>query len=113
MASTMEKDLHKDIDAIRADIQTLSDTVGKLAAEAARTQETIAKTVRKAAGRVAGAGEEFVDEAAHLGKEAAGAATDAAEVSIAAVEREIKRNPVGAVLVALGVGFLVGMIGHR
>jgi hypothetical protein len=32
---------------------------------------------------------------------------------MAAVEREIKRNPVGAVLVALGVGFLVGMIGHR
>jgi ElaB/YqjD/DUF883 family membrane-anchored ribosome-binding protein len=113
MASTMEKDLQKDLDALRADIRTLTDTVGKLAAEAVHTQETIARTVRRAAGRVADAGEDFVDEAAHLGKEAAGAATDAAEVGLSAVEREIKRNPVGAVLVALGIGFLVGMIGHR
>jgi ElaB/YqjD/DUF883 family membrane-anchored ribosome-binding protein len=113
MASTTEKDLEKDLEAIRADIRALSDTVGKLASEAAKTQETITRTVRKAAHRVADAGEDFVGEAAHLGREARDAAADAAEVSLSAVEREIKRNPVGAVLVALGVGFLVGIIGHR
>jgi ElaB/YqjD/DUF883 family membrane-anchored ribosome-binding protein len=106
MAATPEKDLQKDLDALRADMQALSDTVGKLATEAARHQASMAKTVRHA-------GEELAAEARHLGTDAAEAAGDVAEFSLSAVEKEIKKNPVSSVLVALGVGFLVGIVGRR
>jgi ElaB/YqjD/DUF883 family membrane-anchored ribosome-binding protein len=106
MAATTEKDLQKDLDALRADIQALSDTVGKLATEAAKTQASVAKSVRHA-------GEEIAAEARHLGKDAIDTAGDVAEFSLSAIEKEIKQNPVGAVLIALGIGFLVGIVGRR
>lgn len=107
------KDLQRDLEAIRADIQALGDTIGKLASEAARTRSTMAADVRRAARTATDAGEEILEETRHLGKDAAEAATDAADLGLSTIENGIKRNPVGAVLIALGIGFLVGIIGHR
>jgi ElaB/YqjD/DUF883 family membrane-anchored ribosome-binding protein len=107
------KNLQKDLEAIRADIEALGDTIGKLAAEATRTRSRMAADVRRAARTATDAGEDILEETKHLGRDAAEAASDAADLGLSTIEKEIKRSPVGAVLVALGIGFLIGIIGHR
>ena len=59
MVTTPEKDFQKDLEALRADIAALTDTVGSLAAQAAKAEAAIAKNVRKAAKGAAGTGERF------------------------------------------------------
>ena len=113
MATTPEKDLQTDLEAIRADIAALSESVGKLANEASKAQAAMAKTVRKAAKGAAGVGEEMWDEAAHLGHDTAEAAADAAHAGMSNLEKQIKQNPVSSVLIALGIGFVVGVIGLK
>ena len=108
-----EKDFQNDLEAIRADIAALTDTVGKLASEATKAQAAMAKTMKKAAKNAAGDVEEMWEEAAQLGQDAADAARDAAQVGVSTIEQQIKKNPVGAVMVALGIGFVVGILGHR
>jgi ElaB/YqjD/DUF883 family membrane-anchored ribosome-binding protein len=113
MATSPEKDFQHDLEALRADIAALTDTVGKLAAEAVKAQAAFAKDARnaaKAAGRV---GEEMWEEAQQLGADSVEAAGDAAQAGIASLESQIKRSPVSAVLIALGIGFVVGILGHK
>jgi ElaB/YqjD/DUF883 family membrane-anchored ribosome-binding protein len=108
-----EKDFQDDLAAIRADIAALTDTVGKLGNEALKAQAAFAKDAKKAAKRASGLGEEMWEEAQQLGSDAAGAAGDAAQAGMATLERQIKQSPVSAVLIALGIGFLVGILGSR
>jgi ElaB/YqjD/DUF883 family membrane-anchored ribosome-binding protein len=113
MANSPEKDFQNDIEALRADIAALTDTVGKLASEAVKAQAAFAKDARtaaKAAGRV---GEEMWEEAQQLGADGYDAAADAAGAGMATLENQIKRSPVSAVLIALGIGFVVGILGHK
>ena len=113
MATSPESDFHKDLAAIRADIAALTDTIGKLAAEATTAQAAIKKDVRKAAKNAGHVGEEMWEETVQLGSDTADAAADAAHASMASLETQIKRNPVSAVLIALGIGFVVGILGNK
>jgi len=112
-----EKDLQKDLEALRADIAALTETVGRLAKDMADARATMRDTMRDsvktAAKDAAAAGEEFLNDAMKLGGDAAGAAGDAAHARMASLESEIRRNPISAVLTALGIGFIVGIIGRR
>ena len=100
MASTPEKDFQNDLEAIRVDVKALSDTVGNLIAEASKAQAAMGKTIKKAAKNAAGDVEEMWDGAVNLGQ-------------VSTVEREIKRNPIYAVLISLGIGFLVGILNRK
>ena len=113
MATHPEKDLQSDVEALRADIAALTDTVGKLASEAVKAQAAFTKDAKKAAKAAGAVGGEMWDETMQLGSDAADAVGDAAHVGMASLENQIKRNPVNAVLIALGVGFLVGLVGHK
>ncbi len=113
MATAPERDLEKDVEAIRADIAALTDTVGKLAAEAVKAQAAFGKSAKAAAKGAARVGEEMWDETKQLGADASDAANDAVQAGVASLESQIKRNPVNAVLVALGIGFIVGLIGRK
>jgi hypothetical protein len=59
MAWTPEKDFQNDLEAIRVDMQALSDTVGNLVAEASNAQAAMGKTTKKAAKNAAGDVEEM------------------------------------------------------
>jgi ElaB/YqjD/DUF883 family membrane-anchored ribosome-binding protein len=113
MAATPEQEFQKDLDTIRADIAALTDTVGKLATEASKAQAAMAKTARAAGKKAAGIGEEMWDEAMQLGQDTAEAASHAAAAGVSTLEKEIRRNPFTSVLIALGVGFLVGVVGRK
>ena len=97
MAATDEKDFHHDVDAIRADISALTDTVGKLAS--GRINAALGKTTGKRSQRAA---EDMWDGTHDLGADVLGAA-----------EHLIARSPTRAVLVALGVGFVVALFAFR
>jgi ElaB/YqjD/DUF883 family membrane-anchored ribosome-binding protein len=111
--ATPEKDLQTDIDAIRKDIAALTDTVGKLASEALKAQAAMAKDAKRAARAASHLGEEMWEEAQQLGADTFDAAGDAAQAGMASLESQIKRSPVSAVLIALGIGFVVGLLGGR
>jgi ElaB/YqjD/DUF883 family membrane-anchored ribosome-binding protein len=111
--ATPEKDFQNDIETLRADIAALTETVSKLAGEASKAQAAMAKSMRKAAKGAAGIGEEAWDEAVNLGHDAAEAARDATQAGVSSLENQIRANPLNAVLVALGVGFIVGLVGHK
>jgi ElaB/YqjD/DUF883 family membrane-anchored ribosome-binding protein len=71
------QDLAAEIDAIRADIQTLTSTVGRIAGKQInRAQESAMETAQEA-------------------------------------EEAIRRNPLSAVAIAVGVGFLFGVFTRR
>ncbi len=112
-----EKDLQKDLEALRADIAALTETVGRLGkdmAEARATmRESMKESVKTAARDAAAAGEDLLNDAMKLGGDAAGAAGEAAQSRVASLEDEIRRNPVSAVLAALGIGFIIGIINRR
>ena len=70
-------DLANQIDAIRADIQSLSSTVGRIAnKQLGRAQDKVTETANQ-------------------------------------VEDAIRQNPLSAVLIALGLGFLFGVFTRR
>jgi ElaB/YqjD/DUF883 family membrane-anchored ribosome-binding protein len=108
-----EKDFQKDMEAIRADLAALADTVNRLASDTADVHAKVKKNFKKAARQAADAGEQFAADARGLGGHAAEAATDVASAGIASLEDQIKRHPVTAVLGALGAGFLIGVMGRK
>jgi ElaB/YqjD/DUF883 family membrane-anchored ribosome-binding protein len=113
MATSAETDFQKDIEALRADIAALTDTVGKLATEAVKAKSAIGGNMKTAAKKAGKIGEEIWEETQQLGSDTAEAASDAAGAGVASLERQIRNNPMSAVLIALGAGFLLGMLGHR
>jgi ElaB/YqjD/DUF883 family membrane-anchored ribosome-binding protein len=113
MASNPEKDLADSLERIRADIASLSGTVGQLVSDTAGIQASLKKRVNSAAKQAAAVGEEFLSEASEIGSEALQAATKSASAAVDNVETQIARNPFTAVLIALGLGFAVGLISRK
>lgn len=113
MATSAETDFQKDLEALRADIAALTDTVGKLASEAVKARSAIGGNVKTAAKKAGKLGEELWQETQQIGSDTAEAASDAAGAGVASLERQIRNNPMSAVLIALGAGFVLGMLGHK
>lgn len=94
------------IDDLAAQIETIRDDLAKLT--------TI---LSRAANEEVGAARDKLREAASAmserGDELAGAAWDHADASTREVEAAIQRSPFLAVLIAVGLGFLVGMFTRR
>jgi ElaB/YqjD/DUF883 family membrane-anchored ribosome-binding protein len=95
--STDVKDFQHDLDAIRADIAGLTDTVGRLASEAVNA--AVGKNSKKAMRGVRRAGDELWEETHELGDDV-----------LSAAQHQIARNPMGAVMIALGIGIVLGLV---
>lgn len=100
----------KSLDQLRADIAALSETVARLASEgAASARSQIKDSTGRAARGASAAGEQLYENAAVLGRDAA----DTVHIATAQVESQIARNPITAVLIALGLGFAAGVVSRR
>jgi ElaB/YqjD/DUF883 family membrane-anchored ribosome-binding protein len=102
MADATEKDrqdLHKDVERLRADISKLTETVSTLVGQEA---EQLKSSISGHAQRLAEQGKSLGDQAM---REAGAYERQAEEVII--------RNPFTAVLVAVGVGFLFGIMSRN
>ncbi|MCW5698027.1 MAG: DUF883 family protein [Bauldia sp.] len=102
MASAKEDsfdDLQKELKALRADLTALVGTVKEIGASQA---ENLASQVKGAVGELGSRMRMTADEARRRGEEAAHE-----------IEDVIGRHPLTAVMVAMGVGFIVGAITRR
>jgi ElaB/YqjD/DUF883 family membrane-anchored ribosome-binding protein len=107
---TAKKDFQTDMDAMRADIAALTENASELAKEASKAQAAMSKSAKKAAKASARIGAKTWDEVSNLGSDTTQAVRDAVRSGSLSVEKQIKRNPVNAVLCALGVGFVFGFL---
>ena len=90
------RDLAADLAALRADISKLTTSVAHLVkAETSAATDTVF-------GAVGSAGRKFADGAAGAKDRLSGASSE--------LEATIERNPLTAVLIALGAGLVIGML---
>ena len=113
MAASADKELSDSLERIRADIAALSDTVSQLVSDTAGIQASLRKKVNSAAKQATAAGEELMNDAIEMGGEALDAAARTAAGAVDSVEAQIVRNPMTSVLVALGLGFALGLVTRK
>jgi ElaB/YqjD/DUF883 family membrane-anchored ribosome-binding protein len=105
-----QDDIIQHLDQLRADFAALSSTVAKLASESASgTREQMRDAASSAAKKTSEAGDQIYRDASALGNDA----IDTANAAVGQLEKQIAKNPVTAVLAALGVGFFLGLLSHR
>ena len=55
----------------------------------------------------------LLEEGVELGHDAARAAANGARAGVSSLEHHIEKNPLNAVLIALGIGLVVGFVGRK
>jgi ElaB/YqjD/DUF883 family membrane-anchored ribosome-binding protein len=95
--------LKADLDKLRKDISTLVSSFGDAATDAV---ETSGRRARAAAGRV-------TDRAGEVWDNATNEASRRGRAGVAAVEQQIEERPFISVLVAFGIGLVIGNLINR
>jgi ElaB/YqjD/DUF883 family membrane-anchored ribosome-binding protein len=113
MATPTEKELSDNLDRIRADIASLTESVKTLVSDSAGIQSALKSKVSATAKQAANAGERVLHEAGEMGHEALEAAHKQAGQALNAVEGHIRTNPFAAVMIAAGIGFALGLINRK
>lgn len=98
--------LEDDLGAIREDIAALRDALGSINDEGMKAASAVRKTASRFSRNTADAGSEIWDRSVDLGSDAAGAVQNGVHV----ISDQVKRNPIGTALIAIGVGFLIAAI---
>ena len=99
--------------SVERNMETLSDQVETLKSELAAISTTLSDLVRSGAREGRATVERTADYYMRQGRRQADAAVEGARAYGDALESQITRNPFSAVLVALGLGFLVGLMSRR
>ena len=95
-----------DAEALEAQIETLKNDIAQISTT---LQDLVKSSVREGRAKV----ERTAEQYRRQGKEQADAAVESARAYGEALEGHIERNPFSAVLVALGLGFLIGLMSRR
>jgi ElaB/YqjD/DUF883 family membrane-anchored ribosome-binding protein len=99
-----------DLQSLRADLNSLKDTMAKFASQAG---SEAAKSAREVTSNVAGQVSGVANDLANKGAEMASAASDQAKTFASELEGMARRNPIGALAGAVVVGVLIGLMGRR
>ena len=99
--------------AVGQDAETLSEQIETLKSDLSSISATLADLVKDSAKQGRRTVEQTADYYVREGKRQADAAVEGARAYGEALEGQISRNPFSAVLVALGLGFLVGLMSRR
>lgn len=113
MANNADKDVADGLEKIRSDIASLSATVAQLASDGADMRSALKKKVNATARQAAAAGEDLLGEASDMAHQAFASAGKSASAMVDNVEGQIVRNPMMAVVAALGVGFVFGLMSRK
>jgi ElaB/YqjD/DUF883 family membrane-anchored ribosome-binding protein len=113
MASAPENQLKDDLATIKADIASLSGAIETLVSEGARVRAAMAKTAKRSARNASAAGSDILDNTWNLGEDTAAAASNVVQTGVSMVEEQVKKNPLGLALIALGIGFSIGLFRFR
>jgi len=101
-----ESDLARDAEALQDQIEALKKDIATISA-------TLADLVKSGLREGRDTVREKADRYRRQGQEQAEAAIEEARAYGEALEARISRNPFSAVLVALGLGFLIGLLSRR
>jgi ElaB/YqjD/DUF883 family membrane-anchored ribosome-binding protein len=101
-----ESAIGRDSEALQEQIEALK---GDLAAISATLADLVKDGVREGRARAERTAEDYLKQ----GREQADAAIDSARAYGEQLEGQITKNPFTAVLVALGLGYLVGLMSRR
>jgi ElaB/YqjD/DUF883 family membrane-anchored ribosome-binding protein len=99
-----------DLQSLRADLNSLRDTVAKFVAQAGSEAAKSAREVTSnVADQVGGVASDLADRGAGM----ASAASDQAKSFASELEDMARRNPIGAIAGAVVIGVLIGLMGRR
>jgi ElaB/YqjD/DUF883 family membrane-anchored ribosome-binding protein len=93
--------------------ESLEAQVETLKSELANVSATLAELLKSGVRQGRAKAERTAEQYLRQGQEQADAAMDSARAYGEALEGQITKNPFTAVLVALGLGYLVGLMGRR
>jgi ElaB/YqjD/DUF883 family membrane-anchored ribosome-binding protein len=97
----------EEIKKLRQDVASLKDTLARLASQAgSEAAKTVRNLTQTAASQVSGAASGVVD----AGSELASSAKEHAKSFASELEGMARRNPLGTIVGALLVGFIIGMM---
>jgi len=113
MATPAEDELSASLEKIRADLALLTDSVKVLVADSAEIQSVLKSRLTATAKQAAIVGERMLSEATGMGQDALEAAQAQASQAVTSLEGQIRQSPMSAVLVALGLGFFLGLINRK
>jgi ElaB/YqjD/DUF883 family membrane-anchored ribosome-binding protein len=99
-----------DLQSLRADLNSLKDTVATFVSQAG---SGAAKSAREVTSNVADQVGAAASDLAGKGAEMASAASDQAKSFAVELENMARRNPIGAMAGAVVVGVLIGLLGRR
>jgi ElaB/YqjD/DUF883 family membrane-anchored ribosome-binding protein len=98
------------LQSLRADLNSLKDTVAKFVS---RAGSEAAKSAREVTSNVAGQVGDVASDLAGKGAEMASAASDQVKSFASELENMARRNPIGAMAGAVLVGVMIGLLGRR
>ncbi|MGI6244847.1 MAG: DUF883 family protein [Pseudochelatococcus sp.] len=110
MAEKTENAFNADIETLRNDIRTLTDSVADLVR---RETESARAGVKGAADSIAETVSSTTASVGEAGRRLASDAQDSVRSATSQVEACIEKNPVQSVLIAAGVGFVIGLLSRR
>jgi ElaB/YqjD/DUF883 family membrane-anchored ribosome-binding protein len=113
MARAPETQLKHDLATIKSDVAALMEAIDSLASEGGRVQAAMAKAAKRSIKNGGAAGADILDNAWNLGEDSAAAVSNAAQAGVSMIGTQLKKNPLGLALVALGVGFCIGLFRFR
>jgi ElaB/YqjD/DUF883 family membrane-anchored ribosome-binding protein len=99
-----------DLQSLRADLNSLKDTVMKFVSQASGEA---AKSAREVTSSVTGQVGDVASDLAGKGAEMASAASEQAKTFASELESVARRNPLGAIAGAVLFGVLIGLMGRR
>jgi ElaB/YqjD/DUF883 family membrane-anchored ribosome-binding protein len=99
-----------DLQSLRADLNSLKDTVAKFVSQAGSEAAKSAREVTSnVADQVGGVASNLADKGAGM----ASSASDQAKSFASELESMARRNPIGAIAGAVVIGVLIGLLGRR
>lgn len=99
-----------DLQSLRADINSLKDTVANFVSQAGNEA---AKSARDVTSNVADKVGDVASDLAGKGAEMASAVSDQTKSFASELENMARRNPIGAIASGMVVGVLIGLLGRR
>ena len=102
-----QQELAKQVDNLRKDLADLGHTVRALAQESSTSAK---RTVRDTTERLARRGQELAEDARTAGQQAVEYGSEIFKDKYSEFETTVRRHPTTAVAVALGLGYLAGLL---
>lgn len=110
MADKIETTVNSEIETLRGEIKSLTDSVANLLK---RETDNARQGVKGAADAVAQHASSAAETVSQAGYRLAADAQEGVKNATSKLETCIEKNPVQSVLVAAGVGFLLGLMSRR